>query len=144
MNNQVYLGMAKAVSNNSLDRSTKVGCLILLADGTLVLSCNGFPPDVKDEVPERHERPAKYKWTEHAERTGIYEAAADGISLRGSVMYLPWYPCCDCARAIIFAGIKELVCYAPNFEDPKWGEDFKIAHQMFVESGVVETYEEPI
>jgi deoxycytidylate deaminase len=58
-------------------------------------------------------------------------------------MFLPWYPCVDCARAIIQSGIRELVCYKPDFNDPKWGEDFKIAARMFSEAGIVETFEEP-
>lgn len=87
-------------------------------------------------VEARHERPIKYKWTEHAERNAIYNAARHGIALNGSRIYLPWYPCMDCARAVIQAGITEMVCIAPNFADARWGEDFKLVDEMVKEAGL--------
>jgi dCMP deaminase len=55
-------------------------------------------------------------------------------------MVLPWFPCMPCARAIIQAGIVELVATKPNFADPKWGEDFIGATEMFAETGVAVRY----
>ena len=43
----------------------------------------------------------------------------------GGNPYLPWYPCMDCARALVQAGIVELIAVEPDLADPKWGEDFK-------------------
>jgi dCMP deaminase len=47
-----------------------------------------------------------------------------------------WFPCADCARAIIQSGIKNVVCYKPDYTIPKWGESFKIAHEMLDEAGI--------
>ncbi len=55
-------------------------------------------------------------------------------------MYLPWFPCMDCARAIVQSGIKELVALEPDFGDPRWGEDFKEAIDLFGECGVLVRY----
>ena len=84
----------------------------------------------------RHERPAKYFWTEHAERNAIYTAARNGIPLAGCRMYLPWFPCVDCARAIVQAGVAELVSLAPDFSDPQWGEGFRVSVDLLEEAGV--------
>jgi dCMP deaminase len=132
-----FMAVARDVASWSKDRSTKVGCVVVspLRD-IKATGYNGFPRGIDDQVEERHERPAKYQWTEHAERNAIYAAARLGTSLDGCTMYVPWFPCVDCARAIIQAGIAELVAIEPDSNDPKWGADFKLARQMLLESSV--------
>ena len=75
-------------------------------------------------------------WTEHAERNAIYNAARLGISLAGCTCYVNWFPCIDCARAIIQAGIVRLVGLEPDRTDVKWGADFEFAINLFEEVGV--------
>lgn len=153
-----FIKMADLVASKSKDDSTKVGCVIVSTDNTVLsMGYNGFPRGVRetletpcnqcggigrvdmlgnlsagrdhpcfvcdgrgrvlaDEVdPERwHKRPEKYQWVEHAERNAVYNAARKGIRLEGSVAYLNWEPtpCSDCTRALIQAGIVEIV--GPN------------------------------
>ncbi len=134
---QRYMDLANHIANWSKDRSTKVGCVIVGPDNEArSIGFNGFPRGVDDEVDERHERPAKYAWTEHAERNAIYSAARVGVSLKGCTMYLPWFPCMDCARAVVQAGITELVAMEPNLDDAKWGQDFRSAILLFREAGL--------
>lgn len=133
--------LAVHVGQWSKDRSTKVGCVIVgSANEVRSIGYNGFPANVDDEDPSRHERPAKYAWTEHAERNAIYNAARIGVSVAGCRMYLPWFPCMDCARAIIQSGIKELIAFEPNVEDSKWGQDFRMAITVLNEGGVTVRY----
>lgn len=129
--------LARHLSQWSKDRSRKVGCVIVDADKQVrAWGYNGFPRDIDDEDEGRHERPAKYLWTEHAERNAIYSAARLGVSLKGCRMYIPWFPCMDCARAIVQVGITELIALQPDFSDPKWGSDFRSAIELFREAGV--------
>lgn len=86
---------------------------------------------------ERHERPLKYKFAEHAERNAIFNA---NESLRGCVCYVTMFPCADCSRAIIQTGIKELVVEMPDWEHERWGGDFKVTRDMLAEAGVKLTY----
>ena len=53
-------------------------------------------------------------------------------------MYLESPPCVDCGRAIIQAGIKEIVVTTQNpFEDKKdWRESIQFATDMVKEAGV--------
>ena len=51
---------------------------------------NGLVRGVDDDVALRRERPAKYSWTEHAERNAIYNAARLGISILGCASYINW------------------------------------------------------
>jgi dCMP deaminase len=60
-----------------------------------------------------------------------------GSTLTDSTIYvIKLFPCCDCARAIIQSGIKKVVCPMPDLDNPRWGDDFKIALQMFAECDI--------
>ena len=129
---------AKAFSKESPDTSRKTGCVIDTSGGLfhkgLIYGCNNFPDGVL-VTPERLSRPLKYVYTEHAERMAIYKAAAAGIELCGSTMYLSWYPCADCARAIVLSEIKRLVCFEPDWSEERYG--FNDARQILSEGGVL-------
>lgn len=104
------------VARKSKDRATKCGCVIVNQHQVVLTSgWNGFPRGVNDDIDARHERPAKYLWTEHGERNAIYNAAAEGVALRDSTAYVTGMPCCDCARALIQAGIRRLVTIEPDW-----------------------------
>ena len=107
-----FMGLARHVASWSKDRSTKVGAVIVDdRQRVLGLGYNGFPRGVNDDVEDRHERPAKYQWTEHAERNAIFNSVG---TLDFCTIYIPWYPCADCARAIIQCGIKKVVAIRPE------------------------------
>ncbi len=126
--------LADVVGSWSKDRSTKVGCVIVgRAHEVLSLGYNGFCRGIDDDNDERHERPTKYKWTEHAERNAIYNAARIGTSLVGSTLYCPWLPCVDCARGIIQAGVTTAVFKKTV---PGWEEEAILAQAMLAEAGV--------
>ncbi len=131
------MGLAQHVAAWSRDRSRQVGCVIVDDRQVLVsVGWNGFPRGINDDIECRHDRPAKYRWTEHAERNAIYNAAAKGVSTFGCTIYLPWCPCTDCARAIIQSGISDVVCVTPDGNDPRWGEDMETTLVMLLEAGV--------
>lgn len=133
-----FLELTKMIGTWSKDRSAGTGCVIVGSDRLLRASgYNGFVRGVDDEVAGRHERPAKYSWTEHAERNAIYNAARLGIGLNGCTAYVNWFPCTDCARAIVQAGIICLVGLKPDTSDERWGFEFKFATEMMRESGIV-------
>ena len=137
----LFLAMAQLVSQKSKDRSTKVGAVIVGKDNeVLSVGYNGFPRCVDDDVEHRHGRPQKYEFTEHAERNAIYNAARQGIRLKGSTMYLNWepYPCPDCARAVIQSGITKVVGTQHTFtgKGQDWQTRFDYTRKMFEEAGV--------
>lgn len=144
-----YLGVAFIQALQSPDTSTQTGAIIV-ADNRKIIGngCNTLPRGVK-HLDERFERPAKYRFTEHAERNAIYQAARNGMATDGTTMYAPWYACADCGRAIIQAGIKRVVghgCYRQWAEadvkasnDPNrmsWDDIIADAITMLGEAGV--------
>ncbi|MDD5289587.1 MAG: deaminase [Patescibacteria group bacterium] len=141
-----FIMLAFAVASKSKDTSTKVGVVIVGPNhGMRSTGYNDFPRRVKDDIPERRVRPEKYLWTEHTERNAIYNAANAGIAINGCTMYINWepYPCPDCARAVIQAGIIEVVgpdrpfVSVASANRQNWEEGFKRTKEMFAEAGIV-------
>lgn len=122
----------------SKDPHTKVGAIILSEDFSRIMATgiNGFPRKFNDKVDGRWERPAKYKYVNHAEIGCICNAARSGTPTDGSVLVVTMFPCMNCTKAIIQAGIKKIYTCRPNFDDLKWGEEFKISLEMLDEVGV--------
>lgn len=144
-----WISLCQLIATWSKDRSRQVGAVIVDSRNNVVsLGWNGFPRGVNDNIEERHSRPIKYMVTEHSERNALYNAAAKGVSPVGCKMYLQWYPCADCARAIIQCGISEVICVEPDWNDLTYKEDFKMTRDMFIESGVLvrflEGFEAPV
>jgi dCMP deaminase len=133
-----YLDLTETYASWSKDRSTGVGAVIVTDDNTdIVKGYNGFPRGANDDVDERHERPAKYDWTEHAERNAIFKAAREGISTKGCSMYINRFPCVECTRGIIQSGITKIIIpEKPDLTHHKWGESWRTAIEMLEECGV--------
>jgi dCMP deaminase len=123
----------------SKDRSRKVGAVIVGHDRQIVgHGYNGFAKGLDDDAEERHERPAKYFYTIHAEVNAILNALNNEKSVKGCTLYSTLFPCTECARAIIQAGITCVVVSSlPDFEDSKYGEEFKISLEMFQERQIL-------
>ena len=131
--------MATAVQKGSWskDRSRKVGAVIVDKDNVEVSNgWNGFPRKINDDVEERHQRPAKYLWSEHSERNALYNAARKGRATEGCRIYQSMYPCAHCARGIIQSGIVEVITVEPDWEDLTYKEEFAVTREMLDEAGV--------
>lgn len=135
------LNMAREVASWSKDQSTKVGAVITTADGSPVSwGFNGMPMGINDDVPERLERPIKYKWMCHAERNAMDLAPQP---LDGCVMFVTFSPCANCAQSIIQRKIKTVVVdanFSPDKMPERWQEDMSIATEMLAEAGVLVIY----
>lgn len=144
MNPLKFVGVAKAAAALSKDPSTKVGCVVVDDDGSVLsLGYNGFPRGV-DDLPQRYaDRDTKLIFVAHAESNAIAQAARHGVRLLGSTMVLTaLYPCTNCAKQIIQAGIKRV--YAPRMSkdvNEQWKLERDRSVVMFIEAGVtVEEY----
>ena len=138
---EYFIRLAEQVSTKSNDRSTKVGAVIVGPRNEVrSTGYNNFPAGVKDGVEERYKRPQKYEWTEHAERNAIFTAARHGAQVGGCRLYLNFFPlpCVRCARAIINAGIVEIVGPERQFSGAgeHWEDEFERTIEMLDEAGV--------
>jgi dCMP deaminase len=138
-----FMLLAHQIARWSKESGRRVGAVIVGPDKEIrSTGFNGFPRGVRDDIEARHSREtgAKYLWSSHAERNAIYNAARIGVSLKGCVMYVPWFPCVECAKAIIQSGISEVVAYEPDFAEPKWGVEFQVVQEMFGEAAIKVRY----
>jgi dCMP deaminase len=70
--------------------------------------------------------------TAHAEQNAICEAARMGIALEGGTLYCRMSPCYTCAKMIINAGIKRVVCAHDYQAGARSREIFKEAGLEYV------------
>lgn len=133
-----FMGLARHIAGWSKDQSRGVGCVIVgtYSHEVRAMGYNGFPRGADDSDPERHQRPAKYAWSEHAERNAVFNAARVGTPLEGCTAYSTLFPCEDCARALVQSGIMRLVSVAPDFDDPTYGERFRTSVAILNEGAV--------
>jgi len=132
-----FINLATEISKWSKDTSTKVGCVIV-DDTNRIISTgyNGIPIGCDDSVESRYEKHRKLFYFEHSERNALYSCAYMGKSTKNATIYVQFYPCADCARAIIQCGIKRVVTYKPDFNHERWGESWKVADELFNEVGI--------
>lgn len=127
-----FLGMAEYVATASKDPSTKVGAAIVDVQRRVIgLGYNGFPRGIADSHDRLNDRLTKYKLVVHAEVNAILNAIRPPV---GATLYCTLFPCNECAKVIIQAGIARLI--APKPEPGRWDEAHKIAEGMLSEAGV--------
>jgi dCMP deaminase len=134
-----YYRLARYQANLfSKDPSTKVGALFLAPKSFEILSMgfNGMPRGVDESRAERWQRPIKYKYIEHAERNGLFNANRRGVAMDGAIAVVSLFPCADCARGMIQSGIQALVTMVPNLDDNRWDESFAVSLELLEEAGV--------
>ena len=110
---EYFMGVAKLSGMRSKDPNTQVGCCIVSADNKILsMGYNGLPRGCSDdEFPWEREGEdplkTKYVYTVHSELNAILNYR--GGSLEGAKLYVTLFPCNECAKAIIQAGIKTVV-----------------------------------
>jgi len=121
---------------HSHDPETQNGAVLVTGRQT-IYAANCVPTGVV-----RHEhrlaRPFKYDFVEHAERAAIYKAAAAGAATAGAKLFCPWFACTDCARAIVSAGIREVVGLISlrNATPARWLLNVELAEKILAEACV--------
>lgn len=131
-------------SQQSKDESTKVGCVLTTKDFlALTAGYNSFPEGVETAWPDRHERPAKYAWTVHAELNALAGCARLGMGTAGLYCFCTQIPCSTCMGMLIQCQIAKIICPNPSYLSEKWLDDAVISVQMAKESGIDLFYRQP-
>lgn len=110
------MGVAMLAARRSKDPNTQVGACIVSQDNIIISTgYNGLPNGCSDdEYPwERVGEETKYPYVVHAELNAILNA--NGRDLRGSRLYVALFPCNECAKAIIQAGVKEVLYLSDKY-----------------------------
>jgi dCMP deaminase len=118
---EYFMSSAILTSLRSKDPNTQVGCCIVNEDNVVLSQgYNGTPVGWKDEdfpwAREGENLSTKYPYVVHSEANAITHCVGQGMSLKDSRIYVTLFPCNECAKAIIQAGIKTVI-YADNKYD---------------------------
>lgn len=134
---EYFMGVALLSAMRSKDPSTQVGACIVNADNRIVsVGYNGFPRGCSDEdFPwERsadNQNDTKYPFVCHAELNAILNS--NGIGVKGARIYVALFPCNECAKAIIQAGITEVIYISDKYAET---DANKASRRMFESAGV--------
>ena len=109
---EYFMGVAQLSGMRSKDPSTQVGaCIVSNENKILSMGYNGFPCGCSDDdfpwERDGDELDTKYPFVTHSELNAILNYR--GGSLEGTKLYVSLFPCNECAKAIIQAGIKTVV-----------------------------------
>ena len=128
-----FLATAQALAETfSKDPSTKVGAVLVDPSdfNQITEGYNGMPRGMDEGPFERHVRPLKYAFYEHAERNAIYNVVRS--KLKGSIAVTTAFPSISCVRALLAVGASELVAPRPT----KGCAESELASLLLSESSV--------
>ena len=117
---EYFMGVAMLSGMRSKDPNTQVGACIVSADNKILsMGYNGFPKGCSDdEFPWNREGDPlnnKYFYTTHSELNAILNYRGD--SLEGAKIYVTLFPCNECAKSIIQAGITTVIYDSDKYAD---------------------------
>lgn len=111
-------GIVRAVAEGSTCDRGKVGAITVREKRILTTGYPGAPPglphcdDVGHMIRVVKHTDGTHKEhcvrTVHAEANAIAQAAKEGVILKGAAIYCSMFPCLDCAKLIVAAGLKEV------------------------------------
>ncbi|MBK6936112.1 MAG: dCMP deaminase family protein [Chitinophagaceae bacterium] len=133
---EYFMGVALLSAQRSKDPGTQVGACIVNQKNKIVgAGYNGLPAGCDDdEFPWDRTGEfleTKYPYVCHAELNAILNNI--GMDLHGCKIYTALFPCNECSKAIIQAGIVEVIYLSDKYE----GSDiFKASKLMLDRAGV--------
>jgi dCMP deaminase len=103
----LYLDLAKRIALMSHAEKRKVGAIAVKNNNILSFGFNGTPTGFPNKCEDDNNKTLSY--VIHAEANLVSKAAAEGLSLRDSTVYVTTAPCDNCALLLIQSGIKRVV-----------------------------------
>lgn len=115
---EYFIGVAILSTYRSKDPNTQVGACIVNDENKIVsIGYNGTPRGLNDnEMPWNREGDfinSKYAYVCHSELNAILNYNG---SLKGTRIYVTLFPCNECAKAIVQAGIKEIIYLSDKYD----------------------------
>jgi dCMP deaminase len=104
-----FISTALLISCRSPCERLHVGCVLVKNNRIISAGYNGFLPGaphksiIKIEDGTSHEQA-----TVHAEQNAIADCANRGVNTHDTIAYITHYPCINCFKILVAAGIKEI------------------------------------
>lgn len=120
---EYFMEIAKLSARRSKDPHTQVGaCIVDTKNRIIGIGYNGFPRGCSDDIlPWTREAAdpldTKYLYVVHAEANAILNK--NDADITNSKIYVSLFPCNECAKLIIQAGISEVIYECDKYETSK-------------------------
>jgi len=136
-----FLNLAYGHANStSSDPNTRNGSVLVKDNSILVFGTNKFATGIAETRSRLEDRQVKNMLVVHAETSAIFNAARNGKSTAGTILYCPFVSCTNCSKAIIQAGIRKVVGHAQLMamasEHTTWRQSIQQGWEMMQEAGV--------
>ena len=123
---EYFMTMAYLISKRSTCNKLQVGCVIIKNNRVISTGYNGNIANTEhiSIVRDNHEMA-----TLHAEMNAVCDSSKRGVSILDSVVYVSHFPCLNCTKILIAAGVKEII----------YGEDYsndEIAYTLLKSANV--------
>ncbi|MCH4019846.1 MAG: dCMP deaminase family protein [Erysipelotrichaceae bacterium] len=133
---EYFMGLAHLSALRSKDPNTQVGAAIVDENHRVVsVGYNGMPKGCSDDVfPWSREGAilqTKYAFVVHAELNAILNSK---YPVSGCTLYVSLFPCNECAKAIIQAGIRRIVYESDKYQNT----DITIASRRMLKAAGIE------
>lgn len=137
---EYFMGVSMLSGMRSKDPNTQVGaCIVSEKNKILSMGYNGLPNGCSDDdFPwdrEGNMLDTKYPFVTHSELNAILNYR--GGSLEGAKLYVSLFPCNECAKAIIQAGITTVI----YLDDKYNGTDSNTASKRLFDAAGVKYYQ---
>ena len=105
---EYFISSALLIASRSSCDRLHVGCLLVKDNRIISAGYNGFLAGLPHEsvVVNNHEQN-----TVHAEQNAISDCAKRGVNTNNATAYITHYPCINCAKILLAAGIKQIKYY---------------------------------
>jgi len=120
-----YWAIVEAAAAQSVATRHKVGALVVTPSGMMSSGWNGKPVGMDNAcettLVEDEDNPGKVRWKTdpavlHAEVNAIMKMTREGVSTKGSILFVSRAPCFECAKALHGLGLKT-VYYQEDHDD---------------------------
>lgn len=110
-----YMNIAIAASRLSSAKRNKVGAVLVKDTNIVSFGYNGTPSGCDNTCEDLNN--STLPTVIHSELNAISKAAKQGVSTNGTTLYCTLSPCYECSKAIIQAGISEVI-YLDEYRIP--------------------------
>ncbi len=133
---EYFMSIAQLSTQRSKDPNTQVGACIVNERNRIVgVGYNGMPMGLDASFSwEREGEDTKYPYVVHAELNAILNSIKD---LHGCRIYTTLFPCSECAKAIVQAGITQVIYASDRYEGT---ENNQAAKKIFDACGIDYSY----
>ena len=102
---EYFMSLVEFTATRSSCNRLHVGCILVKDNRIVSQGYNGFLPGCPhiSHIRDNHEMA-----TIHAEQNAVFDCAKRGVSCNDCDAYITHYPCLNCAKMLLTAGIKHI------------------------------------